>query len=203
MQDITTPPVLVGDKDTSRQEQIPGHDLADRMDHSLADPTAEQVSPVFSTEDSNAKADSVRDQVLHLSYCSGGTTNTVLENWDLTLAELSDKLKKPSEGGDKDGDYIVRGPLHEGCTARSDANIAYSSLVVLDADSSLDPKTGDVTPGAPQPEFVHEILAELGINHTLHTTYSHRQPGMGNRLSNICSVNSVIQQSRIRSNHRR
>ncbi len=182
MQDITTHPVLVGDKDTSGQEQIPGHDPTDRMDNSLADPTAEQVSPVFSTEDSNAKADSVRDQVLHLSYCSGGTTDTVLENLDLTLAELIDKLKKHPEDGDKDGDYVVRGPFREGCPTRSDANIAYSSLVVLDADSSLDPKTGEVTPGAPQPEFVHRILAELGINHVLHTTHSHGQPGKGNRF---------------------
>ena len=91
-------------------------------------------------------------------------------------------LKDTPADGDKNGPYILRGPFREGCPTRSDANIIYSSLIVLDADSSLDPTTGEVTQGAPPPEFVHEILAKLDINHVLHTTHSHGQPGKGNRF---------------------
>ncbi len=158
--------------------EIPGPDGTGLADPNPTNSVEEQLAP----ENQRDKASPARDQPLHLSHCDGGTANTDLERLDLTLGKLSDILKDPPKIGDKDGPYLLRGPFREGCPTRCDANITYSSLVVLDADSSLDPTTGEVTQGAPPPEFVHEILAKLDINHALHTTHSHSQPGKGNRF---------------------
>ncbi len=183
MQDPIAPQEVIEGNDNQDTTEAPEKFImkpADNNPKTPTNPLKEQLKPEAYTVESNANP--VRDLVLHLSQCLGGTANIDLEQLDLTFAELCDKLKDPPEIGNKNGAYHVRGPFREGCPTRSDANITYSSLVVLDADSSLDPTTGEVTQGAPPPEFVHEILAKLDINHALHTTHSHSQPGKGNRF---------------------
>ncbi len=183
MQDPIAPQEVIEGNDNQDTTEAPEKFIikpADNNPKTPTNPLKEQLKPEADTVES--KINPVRDLILHLSQCLGGTTDTDLEKLDITFGELCEKLKDPPEIGNKNGAYHVRGPFREGHPTRSDANLAYSSLIVLDADSSLDPKTGEVTQGAPSPEFVHEILAKLDINHILHTTHSHGQPGKGNRF---------------------
>ncbi|MFE8032027.1 hypothetical protein [Thiohalocapsa marina] len=83
--------------------------------------------------------------------------------------------------GKKDGSYFVRGPFMEAQPQRADVHITEAELLILDGDSTLDPETGDITPGAPAPLLVHEALTGLDIPHLIYTSWSHRQPGKGNR----------------------
>jgi hypothetical protein len=83
--------------------------------------------------------------------------------------------------GDKDGAYFVRGPFVDGHPTRADAHLQSASLLVLDGDSSLNPETGEITAGAPDPGKVHRALVALTINHCLYSTHSHDPGGRGNR----------------------
>jgi len=182
MQDKTTHQVLVEDDDNFGTDQAPGHGSADHVDNSPSDPVEEQSTPEFSTHENYAKANSVRDQVLHLSRSDGGASNTMLEDWTPTFQELCELLQRPPDVCDKDGSYFVRGPCLEGQSTRADANIKRASAIVVDADSTLDPETGEITEGAPPPDSLHKALVELDIPHLIYTTHSHGQPGKGYRF---------------------
>ena len=55
-------------------------------------------------------------------------------------------------------DFCVENGLDEDRHTRSNANIDYARLVVLDGDGGADKETGEVTPGAPDPRFAHDVL---------------------------------------------
>lgn len=118
---------------------------------------------------------------LRLADSAGPVRNTALSNRVTTLNDLAKELSQRPAVGSKDGSYFVRGPLKPGATARGDNNIESASLLILDGDSTLDPQTGEITPGAPPPEQAHEALCQLGLAHILYTSWSHKQPGKGNR----------------------
>lgn len=118
---------------------------------------------------------------LHLCRSPGGVTYTRLEPWIIAFHDLCETLLRPPPVGEKDGSYYVGGPLRAGCTTRADDNIQRIEIIVLDGDSTLDPETGAVSPGAPPPLSVHVALIELGIPHVLYTTHSDQQPGKGRR----------------------
>jgi hypothetical protein len=119
--------------------------------------------------------------VLKLSRSPGGVSNTHLEPWNPTFADLCDAFRQRPPVGAKDGPYFVRGPCREGSSTRADSNIESASVVVLDGDSTLDPESGEISDGAPDPKGIHEALKSLGISHCLYTTYSHDPEGKGNR----------------------
>jgi hypothetical protein len=121
-------------------------------------------------------------RMLRLSRSEGGITNTQLAPWEITFPELCEFLRPRPNVGEKNGSYFVRGPLHDGTSTRADANIASAHLNVLDSDSTVDPKTGEITQGAPPPISVHKTLVNLDIDHVLYTTHSHGQTGKGNRF---------------------
>jgi hypothetical protein len=114
MQDKTTHQVLVEDDDNFGTEQAPGHGPADNVDNRPSDPVEEQSTPEFSTEENYSKANSVRDQVLHLSRSPGGSSNTTLERWEITFQELCAQQQRQPDIGGKGGTYYVRGPALEG-----------------------------------------------------------------------------------------
>ncbi len=119
--------------------------------------------------------------VLHLCRSSGGITNIKLVEWITPFDELCETLLRPPPVGKKDGSYFVKGALKSGCTTRSDASIGRVDLAVLDGDSSIDPKTGQISQGAPPPLDTHIALIELGIPHVLYSTHSDGQEGKGRR----------------------
>jgi len=128
------------------------------------------------------------DQPLALSRGYGGVANTQLEPWSPTFRELCAQFQRTPEIGPKDGDYWVRGPFRLGSPTRSDNNIEYARMLVLDGDGSIDRVTGEIIIGSPPPVDVHEILVDLDIPHILHPTYSNGQPGKGNRYHVLIPV---------------
>jgi hypothetical protein len=108
---------------------------------------------------------------------SGDVRNTRVVDWNPTWGELIAALSTP-EPGPKDGPYFLRGRC-EG--RRSDAGIHSAELVILDADSRIDPSTGEITPGAPPFEQAADALARIGVDAILYTSHSHGAPGKGER----------------------
>ncbi|QXP90117.1 DUF3987 domain-containing protein [Methylococcus capsulatus] len=109
---------------------------------------------------------------IDLSLSPGPASNLNLEPWAGSLADLYELLSEP-EIGPKDGSYFVRGSFRPGKALRADANIERGCVVILDGDSRIDTETGEVFPGAPPPELVHEALGEAGIQHVIYTSHSH------------------------------
>ena len=119
---------------------------------------------------------------IRIASSDTGVTSNQLRNEECTFVEFNTRFSKVPPVGPKDGSYILRGPLRDGCTTRSDANIEYSSLIVLDGDKQCSPETGEVSEGAPDPKATHEALKRLGIAHILHTTHSHQQHKKSNKF---------------------
>ncbi|MBK1720353.1 hypothetical protein CKO27_22455 [Thiocystis violacea] len=118
---------------------------------------------------------------MRLSRSKGPASDTALEPWAVTFEELAATFQRTPRVGRKDGSYFVRGPHADGYPSRADAHITDGALVILDGDSTLDPDTGEVTPGAPHPMLAHEALRDLDIAHVIYSSWSHQQPGKGNR----------------------
>lgn len=114
------------------------------------------------------------ERTLHLSISDGPISNTTLKPLEITFADLSNLLSKP-QIGTKDGSYFVRGPSSE--AVRKDANIIRADCVILDCDSRIDIETGEVTPGAPEPNLLRDALVDMDRSHILFTTHSHGTKG--------------------------
>jgi hypothetical protein len=121
-----------------------------------------------------------RTHKLKLALSKGPASNTLVINKEIIFNGLYKKLSNPKVGP-KDGSYFVRGPARLGESTRKDENLESASLLILDGDSSTDPETGEKSEGAPCPLLTHEALCKLGILHVLYTSWSHKQPGKGNR----------------------
>jgi hypothetical protein len=60
-------------------------------------------------------------------------------------------------------------------SVRSNAGLSdTASILVLDADSSVDADTGEIVIGAPEPHLLHTVLVALNINHCMYTSHSHK-----------------------------
>ena len=107
---------------------------------------------------------------LMLACATGGATDAKLKavqfNWD----KLKTRLKKPKVG-QKDGPYYVRGGELAG-ERRTTENLLSGELIILDGDSSIDPETGEITPGAPPMASVCDALDGMGITYFAHTSHS-------------------------------
>jgi hypothetical protein len=109
---------------------------------------------------------------MSLAFANNGFKDTNLTSKDYTLRQLSDRLKQVRVGP-KDGSYMIRGGDLTICK-RADENLRSAELIILDGDSSIDPETGEITPGAPYFYDVHEALKDMGIAHIMHTSHSNR-----------------------------
>ncbi|MBT5268254.1 MAG: hypothetical protein HOL70_02260 [Candidatus Marinimicrobia bacterium] len=117
---------------------------------------------------------------MKLGISNGPVTNTTVTPWGLSWDELCKTLQSP-EMGLKDGSYFTV------CTFsgdhRSGGNIIYPLQgFVLDGDSTIAIDTGELREGAPPPEYVHEALVELDINHLIYTSHSHGTKGSRYRV---------------------
>lgn len=107
---------------------------------------------------------------LPLAVAIGGMRDTSLKVHNFTWATFKDRLKKPQIGG-KDGSYYIRGSeLRQ--PRRADDNLLSAKTIILDGDSSVDPETGEITPGAPDLHLVAGALKDLGITFCAHTSHS-------------------------------
>jgi hypothetical protein len=97
--------------------------------------------------------------------------DTSLKIHNFTWATFKDRLRKPQIGG-KDGSYYIRGSeLRQ--PRRADENLLSAKTIILDGDSSINPETGEVIPGAPDLHLVASVLTELGITFCAHTSHSY------------------------------
>lgn len=106
--------------------------------------------------------------LLKLATSTGPVTNTTLTPWETDFTGLAEKLKTPTIGA-KHGAYFIRASG----TRRSDKTVSQTGCaIILDGDSRIDPVTGEVLAGAPDPMLVHQVLARLGVPHILYTSHS-------------------------------
>ncbi|UOF80850.1 regulatory protein repA [Caudoviricetes sp.] len=107
---------------------------------------------------------------LMLACATGGATDAKLKAVKFDWDKLKERLKKPKVG-QKDGPYYVRGGELAG-ERRTTENLLSGELIILDGDSSLDPETGEITPGAPPMAAVCDALDGMGITYFAHTSHS-------------------------------
>lgn len=117
-----------------------------------------------------------------IALCESGVKvkNAPLEN--ITTSNLFSLIKNVKVGN-KDGSYFLRTTIDDPSKGRSDANAtSTASILVLDADSTVDTATGETIEGAPCPHAVHTALKTAGINHLICSTHSHHQKGNRYRI---------------------
>jgi hypothetical protein len=109
-----------------------------------------------------------------LSICQSNpqSGNQILEPVTQSFVDWCEQFSTP-EIGEKHGPYFVRGPA----TKRSNADLKYADVAILDADSSIDLETGKTHEGAPPPIHVHEVLKQHDIQHIIYTSHSHGTKG--------------------------
>ena len=107
---------------------------------------------------------------LMLACATGGATDAKLKAVKFDWEKLKTRLKKPKVG-QKDGPYYVRGGELAG-ERRTTENLLSGELIILDGDSSIDPETGEITPGAPPMASVCDALSDMGITYFAHTSHS-------------------------------
>jgi hypothetical protein len=115
---------------------------------------------------------------LLIGRSDGGISNTVVEPWEIHWDKLLKFLEQPVIGS-KDGHYLVRCPCKN--NHRANANARTANLIVLDGDSRLDPDTGEILDGAPDPHSVHEVLSQLDITNAICSSHSNQYECKGNR----------------------
>jgi hypothetical protein len=118
------------------------------------------------------------EDALFIGKSSGGISNTIVEPWAIHWDELLNFLRQPLISS-KDGSYLVRCSCKDNHRANENAKTA--NLIILDGDSRLDPDTGEILNGAPEPSLVHEALTQLDITHCIYSSYSNQLNDKGNR----------------------
>ncbi|MCP4489621.1 MAG: hypothetical protein GY820_20235 [Gammaproteobacteria bacterium] len=129
-----------------------------------------------------------------LSRCDGGINQTTLTPYTCTFKQMCQDFSQPKVGT-KEGSYFIRGKA----TKRGDAYLQCADVAILDADSSIDLETGEVTEGAPPPKDVHQALEVMDVRHLIYTSYSHSIKGNRYRvvvpakLSNKLELAAVVE----------
>ena len=112
------------------------------------------------------------NNLITLSRCDTCITDTKLIPKTVSFADWCKEFSQP-EIGTKDGSYFVRGSAQK----RNNESLKCADVVILDADSSINFDTGEITEGAPPPEKIHEALKNIGITHLIYTSHSHKTKG--------------------------
>ncbi len=123
-----------------------------------------------------------------LSTCEGDVSCTVLTPVSKPFDEWSVHFSSPISGS-KEGSYFIRGSASK----RGDAHLKSADVAILDADSSIDLKTGEVTEGAPPPSVVHQALKDMDVRHLIYTSYSHSTKGNRYRVIIPAKLNNKFE----------
>ena len=148
-------------------------------------PTVGAVGSNSETNKSNVIASA--DYSMKLSRASGGASNTNTRAWEPTWPHFCDELSKPAVGA-KDGSYFTRGQVTPG--SRNDDGMASEvELVIIDAEASYDPETGESMAYIVDGETIADkwcpytldqvsaCLTQFDIQHCGYTTHSHQALG--------------------------
>ena len=102
-----------------------------------------------------------------IARSEGGYSNTRLTLWNPTTTSLVKNFSTPVIGT-KDGAYFIRctGSKRNNADTSDEANI-----LILDGDKRID-EYGELIPGAPDPELVHQFLTSLGVCHLIYSSFS-------------------------------
>jgi hypothetical protein len=120
------------------------------------------MSQDITTTDENAR--------LKIALAANGRTDVSLSVKDIPWDQFCRRLSVPKVG-QKDGSYYVRGgDLVE--PRRADENLKEADLCIIDGDSSFDPETGEIQPGAPPLPDAIAAMQDIGVGFFAHTTHS-------------------------------
>lgn len=107
---------------------------------------------------------------LKIALAANGRTDVSLSVKDIPWDQFCRRLSVPKVG-QKDGSYYVRGgDLVE--PRRADENLKEADLCIIDGDSSFDPETGEIQPGAPPLPDAIAAMEDIGVGFFAHTTHS-------------------------------
>lgn len=130
-----------------------------------------------------------------LALCKSGVKVKDAQLENISTRELF-KYIKDVKTGTKDGSYFLRARVIDTSKGRNDNNTAgLSSVVILDADSTVDIQTGVIIEGAPCPHAVHETLKQAGVNHLIYSSYSHGIKG--NRYRILLSTDTTYNRKQL------
>lgn len=95
---------------------------------------------------------------------------TKMTPWSPTFGELVQQLTQPPLVGAKDGSYFLccQAPQRNSKTCKQ----LPASVLVLDGDSRIDPDTGQLFKGAPDPAAVHRALRAMHLEHVIASSHS-------------------------------
>ena len=86
--------------------------------------------------------------------------------------------------GEKDGSFFTRSGFINPADGKktNDSVEPTSQILIIDVDSSINPKTGEITEGGPPPELVAEFFKTMGWNFIIFRTHSHGAKGNRYRI---------------------
>ena len=122
--------------------------------------------------------------MLEVGYSPDSPKSAKLHNLtNISYTNLIPMLKLVSNGA-KDGSFFTRSAFIDiKLGKKTDANASpLSQVLVVDADSSIDPNTGTITDGAPDPNLVSGVLKSAGWNYLLFRTHSYGTKGYRYRI---------------------
>ena len=123
-----------------------------------------------------------------LGISSGGANNPSVRPWIESWDVIAETLSAP-EIGKKDGAYFTIPTFKY--SHRSGGNTQFPLQgFVLDGDSTIDLGSGELREGAPPPEYVHDALVEMDIQHLIFTTHSHGTKGNRYRVLIPVEINT-------------
>lgn len=106
-----------------------------------------------------------------LAFCNGPVSNVDMVPKDYSWEQLVKRLSEVKPG-EKNGSYLLRGGAFSE-PKRAEQNLLSGELLIIDADSRIDPETGEVLKGAPPIETAKTALDRLGYRYIVHTSYSY------------------------------
>jgi hypothetical protein len=109
---------------------------------------------------------------MRIAFANAGRVDTHLIVKDYTFEQFGLRLSTPKVGK-KDGSYYIRGGDLIAPT-RADENLRTAEIAIIDGDSSFDPETGEIVPGAPPFDDAIAALDDIGVSYIIHTSYSAR-----------------------------
>jgi hypothetical protein len=128
-----------------------------------------------------------------IARSKGGHSNTVLSPWGITQDSLAKELSNPVIGH-KDGSYYLRCAGTYRDNAHTD-NTAH--ILLLDGDKRII-ENGAWLDGAPNPDDVYSVLANLGVSFVLYSSFSNGAtraelaPRQGRRCQTLYSGSSGL-----------
>jgi RecA-family ATPase len=112
------------------------------------------------------------ESTMRIAFANAGRVDTHLIVKDYTFEQFGLRLSTPKVGK-KDGSYYIRGGDLIAPT-RADENLRTAEIAIIDGDSSFDPESGEIVPGAPPFDDAIAALDDIGVSYIIHTSYSAR-----------------------------